>query len=87
MKARASRGRNANALQHAFSAVGRELGARHRADLHSRIESHRHGTDPLSVPMAILAHYASDGALPWLAGQTYLEPYPAALGLRHSVPR
>jgi uncharacterized protein YbgA (DUF1722 family)/uncharacterized protein YbbK (DUF523 family) len=87
MSARASRGRNANALQHAFSVIGRELDARRRADLHARIESYRHGTDPLSVPMAILAHYASDGAWPWLAGQTYLEPYPAALGLRHSVPR
>ena len=25
--------------------------------------------------------------LPWLAGQTYLEPFPAALRLRHTVPR
>ncbi len=24
---------------------------------------------------------------PWLAGQTYLEPFPAALRLRHPVPR
>jgi uncharacterized protein YbgA (DUF1722 family) len=37
--------------------------------------------------LAILAHYASDGELPWLAGQSYLEPYPAALRLRHNVPR
>lgn len=41
----------------------------------------------LSVPVALLAHYASGGELPWLAGQTYLEPFPAALRLRHSVPR
>jgi hypothetical protein len=27
------------------------------------------------------------GELPWLAGQSYLEPFPAALRLRHSVPR
>ena len=39
------------------------------------------------LPVAILAHYASDGELPWLAGQTYLEPFPAALRLRHNVPR
>jgi uncharacterized protein YbgA (DUF1722 family) len=84
---RASRGRHANALQHAFSRIGRELGAQRRADLVARIESYRRGADPLSVPVAILAHYASDGQLPWLAGQTYLEPFPAALRLRHSVPR
>ena len=37
--------------------------------------------------MALLGHYASGGELPWLAGQTYLDPYPAALRLRHNVPR
>jgi uncharacterized protein YbgA (DUF1722 family)/uncharacterized protein YbbK (DUF523 family) len=84
---RASRGRNANALQHAFSRIGSGLGAQRRSDLAARIESYRRGADPLSVPIAILAHYASDGELPWLAGQSYLEPFPAALRLRHSVPR
>lgn len=87
MTARASRGRNANALHHAFSRISRELGDRRRADLLARIESYRRGTDPLSVPIAILAHYASDGEMPWLAGQTYLAPFPDALRLRHSVPR
>ena len=87
LASRASRGRNANVLQHASGRIGREIGARRRADLQARIESYRHGTDPLSVPVAILAHYASDGDFPWLAGQTYLEPFPAALRLRHAVPR
>jgi uncharacterized protein YbgA (DUF1722 family)/uncharacterized protein YbbK (DUF523 family) len=87
MTARASRGRNANALQHAFSRIGSALGAQRRSDLAARIESYRRGADPLSVPMAILAHYASDAELPWLAGQSYLEPFPAALRLRHHVPR
>jgi len=87
LTSRASRGRNANALQHAFSRIGSELGAQRRSDLAARIESYRRGADPLSVPVAILAHYASGGELPWLAGQSYLEPFPAALRLRHSVPR
>lgn len=87
MATRASRGRNTNALHHAFSRIGRELGVRRRADLLARIESYRRGEDPLSVPIAILAHYASDGEFRWLAGQTYLEPFPGALRLRHSVPR
>jgi len=87
MTTRASRGRNANALQHASGRIGRGLGARRRSDLAARIDSYRRGADPLSVPIAILAHYASDGELPWLAGQSYLEPFPAALRLRHSVPR
>lgn len=84
---RASRGRNANALQHAFGQIGALLGTRRRADLTARIESYRRGATPLSVPVAILAHYASDGEAPWLAGQTYLEPFPAGLRLRHNLPR
>jgi uncharacterized protein YbgA (DUF1722 family)/uncharacterized protein YbbK (DUF523 family) len=87
MTTRASRGRNANALHHAFSQIGKQLGPRRRADLVARIESYRRGAVPLSVPVAILAHYASDDELPWLAGQTYLEPFPAELRLRHNVPR
>ena len=87
MRTRASRGRNANALQHAFSRVSRELDPRRRADLAARIESYQRGAVPLSVPVAILAHYASDGTLPWLAGQTYLEPFPDELRLRHNLPR
>ena len=87
MTARASRGRNANALHHAFGRIARGLGPRMRADLLSRIESYRKGTDPLSVPIALLAHYACGGELPWLAEQTYLAPFPAALRLRHSLPR
>ena len=51
----------------------------------NRGESYRRGEDPLSVPIALLTHHASGGGLPWLAQQTYLCPFPAALRLRHSV--
>ena len=84
---RATRGRHANTLQHAFGSISRDLGPSRRADLAARIDSYRRGANPLSVPVALLSHYASDAGLPWLAGQTYLEPYPAALRLRHHVPR
>ena len=78
----ASRGRNANALQHAYSRIGRLVSQPRRRDLVARIDAYRRGEAALSVPVALLAHYASDGGLPWLAEQTYLEPYPAGLGLR-----
>ncbi len=79
----ASRGRHANALQHAYSRIGRELDRLRRHDLVARIEAYRRGEEPLSVPIALLAHYALD--LPWLAEQTYLRPFPPDLRLRHSV--
>ena len=83
MASSASRGRNANALQRAYSRIGRELDRARRADLVGRIEAYRRGEEPLSVPVALLAHYAL--GLPWLADQTYLQPFPASLRLRHSV--
>jgi uncharacterized protein YbgA (DUF1722 family)/uncharacterized protein YbbK (DUF523 family) len=83
MASPATRGRNANALQHAYSRIGRELDRPRRHDLMARIEAYRRGEEPLSVPIALLAHHAV--GLPWLAEQTYLRPFPPDLRLRHSV--
>ena len=80
-----TRGRNANALLHAYSRIGAALPPPRRADLVARIDAYRRGEVPLSVPVALLAHYASGGDLPWLAEQTYLAPFPAGLRLRHAI--
>jgi uncharacterized protein YbgA (DUF1722 family) len=85
MASPATRGRHANALLHAYSRIGRELDRARREDLVGRIDAYRRGEEPLSVPVALLAHYASGGELPWLASQTFLRPFPGALRLRHSV--
>jgi uncharacterized protein YbgA (DUF1722 family)/uncharacterized protein YbbK (DUF523 family) len=85
MAGRATRGRNANALLHAYSRVGRELDQARRDDLVARIDAYRQGLEPLSVPVALLAHYARGGGFGWLAEQTYLAPFPAGLRLRHGV--
>jgi uncharacterized protein YbbK (DUF523 family)/uncharacterized protein YbgA (DUF1722 family) len=77
----ATRGSNASALLHAC----RELGQTRRDDLVARIDAYLRGEEPLRVPVALLAHYASDGYLPWLAGQTYLEPFPPGLRPRHAL--
>ena len=83
MASPATRGRHANALQHAYSRIGRALDRARRHDLVARIDAYRRGEEPLSVPIALLAHYAL--GLPWLTEQTYLRPFPPDLGLRHSV--
>ena len=85
MASPATRGRTANALQHAYSRIGRQLDRPRRLDLVARTEAWRRGEEPLSVPVALLAHYASGGDFPWLAGQTFLRPFPPELRLRHSV--
>src|SRR6201987_5673231 len=61
MASPATRGRTANALQHAYSRIGRQLDRPRRLDLVARIEACRRGEEPLSVPVALLAHYASGG--------------------------
>jgi uncharacterized protein YbgA (DUF1722 family)/uncharacterized protein YbbK (DUF523 family) len=86
MASRATPGRTASALQHAYSRIGRQLDRARRLDLLARIEACRRGEEPLSVPVALLAHYASGGEFGWLAEQTFLRPFPAELRLRHSVP-
>ena len=85
MAGRATRGRHANALLHAYSRIGRTLSSPLGSDLVARIGAYRRGEVPLSVPVALLAHDASGGELPWLAEQTYLAPFPAGLRLRHAV--
>jgi uncharacterized protein YbgA (DUF1722 family)/uncharacterized protein YbbK (DUF523 family) len=85
MAGTATRGRNANALLHAYSRIGRDLDQPRREDLVARIDAYHRGQEPLSVPVALLAHHASGGDLPWLADQTYLRPFPAELRLRHAV--
>jgi uncharacterized protein YbgA (DUF1722 family) len=85
MAGRPARGRHTNALLHALGHVSDGLDRARRSDLGQRIEAYRRGDLPLSVPVALLAHHASSGALPWLAGQTYLEPFPPGLRLRHHL--
>jgi uncharacterized protein YbgA (DUF1722 family) len=85
MVGKATRGRHTNALLHAFSQVSKRLDPSRRSDLLNRIETYRRGQIPMSVPVALLAHHASTGTLPWLAGQTCLQPFPAELHLRHNV--
>jgi uncharacterized protein YbgA (DUF1722 family)/uncharacterized protein YbbK (DUF523 family) len=85
LASRATPGRTASALQHAYSRIGARLDRPRRLDLLARIEAFRRGEEPLSVPVALLAHYASSGDFPWLAEQTFLRPFPAGLRLRHAV--
>jgi uncharacterized protein YbgA (DUF1722 family)/uncharacterized protein YbbK (DUF523 family) len=77
----ATRGRHTNALLHAFSQVSHILDDTRRIDLVDRIHAYQRGDATLSVPVALLTHHARGDGLTWLAEQTYLAPYPAALNL------
>ena len=83
MARRVSRSRHSNALQHAFGMVSSCLDDTRRHDMLTRIEAYRRGELPLSVPVALIRHHAAGCGLGYLQDQTYLDPFPAALGLRN----
>jgi uncharacterized protein YbgA (DUF1722 family)/uncharacterized protein YbbK (DUF523 family) len=83
MARRVSRSRHSNALQHAFGMVSSCLDDTRRHDVLNRIDAYRRGEVPLSVPVALIRHHAAGCRMGYLRDQTYLDPFPAGLGLRN----
>jgi uncharacterized protein YbgA (DUF1722 family)/uncharacterized protein YbbK (DUF523 family) len=81
----ASRGRNANVLQHAAGYLKKRLDPISRAELADLIHDYRRGLVPLVVPITLLRHHARCHEIDYLNGQTYLEPHPKELMLRNHV--
>ncbi|MFV2176959.1 YbgA family protein [Actinomadura sp. LOL_016] len=82
---RAGRGRHTNALQHVLGFLAGHLDPTRRRDVRTAIESYQRGTAPLSVPIALLRHHAEGEGLRYMADQTYLNPFPEDLVLRHHL--
>ncbi|MFC4055700.1 YbgA family protein [Actinomadura syzygii] len=82
---RPKRGRHVNALQHILGILSEHLNDSRRHDILNAIETYRQGRAPLSIPITLLRHHAEGEDLDYLAQQTYLDPYPADLVLRHHL--
>ncbi|WP_242902449.1 YbgA family protein [Actinomadura terrae] len=82
---RPKRGRHVNALQHILGMLSEHLNDTRRHDILNAIETYRRGRAPLSIPIALLLHHAEGEGVDYLAQQTYLDPYPADLVLRHHL--
>lgn len=82
---RPSRGKHANALQHAFGMLSPLLDDTRRHDVLSAIEDYRRERSPLSLPVTLLRHHCAAETVAWAREQTYLNPYPDDLRLRHAV--
>ena len=82
---RASRGRNANVLQHMAGYLRDGLDAADRAELAESIGDYRRGLVPLVVPVTLVRHHARRQAVAYLLGQVYLDPHPKELMLRNHV--
>jgi uncharacterized protein YbgA (DUF1722 family)/uncharacterized protein YbbK (DUF523 family) len=81
----ATRGRNANVLQHAAGHLKRLLASAARAELALLIDDYRRGLVPLVVPITLLRHHTRSLSVAYLEGQTFLEPHPKELMLRNHV--
>jgi len=79
----ATHGKNANVLTHIAGFVKRQLDEGDRRELHDAIAEYRGGLLPLVVPITLVRHHVRRLGVPWLAGQTYLEPHPRELMLRN----
>jgi len=79
----ATRGRNANVLQHCAGHLKRALPSGSRAELAALIDDYRRGLVPLVVPITLLRHHTREQGIDYLAGQTYLDPHPKELMLRN----
>jgi uncharacterized protein YbgA (DUF1722 family)/uncharacterized protein YbbK (DUF523 family) len=80
-----TRNRHVNVLQHIFGYFGERLDASARRELVELVEEYRRGTLPLVVPLTMVRHYVRHFAIPYVHGQTYLDPHPKELMLRNHV--
>jgi uncharacterized protein YbgA (DUF1722 family)/uncharacterized protein YbbK (DUF523 family) len=81
----ASRGRNANVLQHAAGHLKKRLDSASRSELAELIHDYRKGLVPLVVPLTLIGHHVRCHDVDYLKGQVFLEPHPKELMLRNHV--
>src|SRR5262245_31798532 len=82
---RATKGRNANVLEHMAGHVSEPLDASQRAELQNLIHDYRTGLVALLVPLTLLQHHARRFKITYLLNQHYLNPHPKQLMLRNHV--
>jgi uncharacterized protein YbbK (DUF523 family)/uncharacterized protein YbgA (DUF1722 family) len=81
----ATRGKNANVLQHAAGHLKKLLDSASRTELAELIHDYRKGLVPLVVPLTLMAHHVRHHDVEYLKGQIFLEPHPKELMLRNHV--
>lgn len=85
LKLVATRGRNANVLQHAAGHLKTKLDSASRTELSELIHDYRNGLVPLVVPLTLMSHHVRSHEIGYLQGQLFLEPHPRELMLRNHV--
>jgi len=81
----ARRGAHVNVLQHIAGYFRGRIHVDERQAMQEQIDAYLRGEVPLVVPVTLLRQWLRRAPDGYLAGQTYLQPYPDALGLRNSL--
>jgi uncharacterized protein YbgA (DUF1722 family)/uncharacterized protein YbbK (DUF523 family) len=85
LKRRCNRKHHVNVLQHIMGYLKKRLEGEDKSELLEAIETYRRGEVPLIVPIFLLRHHFRHHPDPYMDSQWYLDPYPAALGLRNNI--
>lgn len=81
----AKRGAHCNAMQHILGYLKKTVSSEERQGILDVIEQYHREEVNLATPIALLNHYIQREGSEYVRAQRYLEPYPAALGLRNQV--
>jgi len=82
---KATRAGHVNVLQHLSGYLKRVLTAAEKTRLAGAIEHYRQSQTSLQGPMQLLLQHFDLHPDDYIAAQTYLDPYPRALGLRNTI--
>lgn len=85
LEKKASRKSNTNVLQHLQGYLKNALSREEKEKLGEVIEQYRQGIIPLIVPVTLLKNHFHVHPDPYIAAQSYLQPYPEDLGLRNAI--
>lgn len=85
LKRRVTRSRHVNVMQHIQGYLKDRISSEDKQELAEAIEDYRRGEVPLVVPLRLLQHHFRHHPDDYIGQQFYLDPYPAAMGLRNHV--
>ncbi|WP_088328429.1 DUF523 and DUF1722 domain-containing protein [Lacimicrobium sp. SS2-24] len=77
-----NRRKHTNVLMHLQGYFKKQLDKADKHELSEQIDKYRLGYTPLMAPVTLLRHHLKNHPNAYLSRQSYLQPYPEALGLR-----
>ena len=83
LAARATRGRNANVLEHMLGYFKEDLSPDEKQEMVQIVAQYQEGLLPLIVPVILVQHYVHKYRPAYLLNQSYLAPHPIELQLRN----